>query len=158
MKTMSERNTAEDLEDTREFLLQETINQLFNVMRRVHRKIAPHKPFLSPPQARLAFIISRSGEEGISVKDLAERSCITPGAVTQFVDLLIEKGLVIRETDQNDRRIVRLKVTPAAESRLKKLRKDFFSSASQMFDVLSDDELKQLIDLLGKVGPSKNDV
>jgi DNA-binding MarR family transcriptional regulator len=152
METLSEENTAGELKGTREFLLQETINQLFDVMRKVHKEIAPHKPFLSPPQARLAFLISRFGEEGISVKELAEKICITPGAVTQFVDLLIAKGLVTRETDPNDRRIVRLKVTPASASHLEKLRKVYFSSASHMFDVLSDDELKQLIALLDKIG------
>ena len=153
MNTMSEGNNAEEMKDTREYLLQKTIEQLFYVMRKVHKEVAPQKPVLSPPQARLAFIISGFGEEGVSAKDLAERSCVTPGAITQFVDQLIEKGLVKRETDPNDRRIVRLKVTPAAESRMNKLKKDFFSSASQMFDVLSDDELKQLIALLEKVGP-----
>ena len=153
MNTMSEGNTAKDLKDTREYLLQKTIEQLFYVMRKVHKEVAPHRPVLSPPLVRLAILISGFGEEGISAKDLAERSCVTPGAITQFVDQLIEKGLVKRETDPNDRRIVRLKVTPAAESRLYKLKKDFFSSTSQMFGVLSDDELKQLIALLKKVGP-----
>jgi DNA-binding MarR family transcriptional regulator len=157
MNTMFDGNTAEDLKDTREHLLQRAIEQLFTVMKKVHKEIAPHKHFISPPQARLAFIISSVKEEGISVKDLAERSCITPGAVTQFVDQLIAKGLVKREADPNDRRIVRLKVTPAAESRLHKLKKDFFTSASQTFDVLNDDELKHLIDLLAKVNLPKSD-
>jgi DNA-binding MarR family transcriptional regulator len=158
MNTMFEGNTTKDHKDTRERLLQQAIEQLFTMMRKVHKEIGPHKQFISPPQARLAFIISSFKEEGISVKDLAERSCITPGAVTQFVDQLIAKGLVKRETDPNDRRIVRLKVTPAAKSRLHKLKKDFYTSASQTFDVLNDDELKQLIDLLAKVNLQKSDV
>jgi DNA-binding MarR family transcriptional regulator len=155
---MFEQNIPEDLKDTREYLLQRTIEQLFAVMRRINRDISPHEPFLSPPQARLAFIISRFKEEGISVKDLAERISVTPGAITQFVDVLIAKDLVKRESDPNDRRIVRLKVTPAAESRLHKLRKDFFTSAARTFDVLQDDELKDLIDLLARVGSQKSDV
>lgn len=151
---MFETDRPEGAKDTREYLLQRVMEQIFSVMRTINRDIMPRNLFLSPPQARLAFIISRF-KEGISVKDLAEKNCITPGAVTQFVDVLIAKGLVSRETDPNDRRIVRLKTTPAAENRLRKLRKDLFTSASHAFDVLQDDELKQLMDLLEKVGQQR---
>lgn len=154
---MFEQKIPEDLKDTREYLLQRTIEQLFSVMRKINKDVSPHKPFLSPPQARLVFIISKYKEEGISVKELAERSAVTPGAITQFVDVLIAKDLVRREADPSDRRIVRLRVTPAAESRLRKLRKDFFTSAARTFDVLHDDELKQLIDLLARVGHQRSD-
>jgi DNA-binding MarR family transcriptional regulator len=154
---MFEQDRPEGAPDTREYLLQRIMEQLFSLMRTINRDIMPRQPFLSPPQARLAFLISRFKEDGISVKDLAEKNCITPGAVTQFVDVLISKGLVSREADPNDRRIVRLKTTPAAESRLSKLRKDFFASASHAFDVLEDDDLRQLIGLLEKLSQRKSD-
>jgi DNA-binding MarR family transcriptional regulator len=154
---MFDMDRQDSAPDTREYLLQRIIEQLFSLMRTINRDIMPRQPFLSPPQARLAFLISRYREEGISVKDLAEKNCNTPGAVTQFVDALIEKGLVSREADPNDRRIVRLKTTPAAESSLHKLKKEFFASASQAFDVLQDDELRQLIALLERVGQRKSD-
>jgi DNA-binding MarR family transcriptional regulator len=155
---MVEQDIQENQKDTREYLLQRTVEQLFSVMRKINRDVSPHKHFLSPPQARLVFIISRFKEEGISVKELAERSAVTPGAITQFVDVLIAKDLVKREADLNDRRIVRLKVTPAAESRLQKLKEEFFTSAARTFGVLQDDELKHLIDLLARVGSQKSDV
>jgi DNA-binding MarR family transcriptional regulator len=140
-------------QNTRDDLLQITVEHLLSVVRKMHKDILPQSLFLSPPQARLVSTIAKYKEEGISVKELAKKSTVTPGAITQFVDILITKGMVTREADPNDRRIVRLKITPAAESQLHNFQKDFLASAAQTFNVLSIGELKQLIDLLDKVNP-----
>jgi len=105
---------------------------------------------LSPPHVHLLFSIA-GNKEGISVKELAERTSVTPGAITQFVDGLVERGLVTREGDLNDRRIVRLKLTELAKSQFEKFREDYLTSASRVFDVLSNDEIKQLIALFDKI-------
>ncbi len=110
----------------------------------------PPEPILSPPQVHLLFIIGRR-KEGISVKDLAEISSVTPGAITQFIDPLVEKGLVAREGDPNDRRIVRLKLTEQARSHFEKFRKEHLESMFKIFEVLNDDEIKQLIALFTKI-------
>lgn len=154
---MVEQNSLENLKNTREDLLQQTIEQLFSVVRKMHRDVSPQEPLLSHPQARLVFTIAKYKDEGISVKELARMANMTPGAITQFVDVLITKDLVKREEDSNDRRIVRLKLTPTAKSQMEKFRKEFLASAARVFDVLSTDELKQLMDLLTKVSPQTCD-
>lgn len=124
---------------------------MMSMMRHVRHVIPPPgEPILSPPQVHLLFTINRS-KEGISVKELAERSNITPGAVTQFIDPLVELGLVVREGDLNDRRIVRLKLTEKARSHFEKFRKEHLESMFKVFEVLSDDEIKQLIALFTKM-------
>jgi DNA-binding MarR family transcriptional regulator len=147
-------NSPENLKNTREDLLQKTIEQLFRVVRHVHRGVSPNDPGLSHPQARLVFAIAKYKDEGVSVKDLARISNMTPGAITQFVDVLITKDLVKREEDPGDRRIVRLKLTPNAKDQMKKFQKEFLASASRAFSVLSTSELTQLIDILTKVSPA----
>ena len=148
---MIEKNTKE--KKIREELLQRTFEQLFSVMRQMHRDVSPKEPLLSHPQARLVFAIAKYKEEGISVKELARMSSMTAGAITQFADVLIAKGLVRREEDSDDRRVVRLTLTPAAKRKMEKFRKEFLASAVKVFDVLSTGELKQLTELLAKVGP-----
>ena len=148
---MIEKNTME--KKIREELLQRTFEQLFSVVRQMHRDVSPKEPLLSHPQARLVFVIAKCKDEGISVKELARAANMTAGAITQFADVLITKGLVRREEDPNDRRMVRLKITPAAKSQMEKFRKEFLASAVRVFDVLSTAELKQLTDILTKVGP-----
>jgi DNA-binding MarR family transcriptional regulator len=138
------------MDKTREDLMQTLIQRMMSIMRHVHHSSIPSEPPLSPPQVHLLFSIA-SKQEGISVKELAERTSVTPGAITQFVDGLVEMGLVMREGDPNDRRIVRLKLTELAKSQFEHFRKDYLTSASRVFDVLSNDEIKQLISLFDKI-------
>lgn len=141
------------MDKTREDLMQTLIQRMMSIMRHLHHDSIPSEPPLSPPQVHLLFSIA-SKQEGISVKELAERTSVTPGAITQFVDGLVEMGLVMREGDLNDRRIVRLKLTELAKSQFEHFRKDYLTSASRVFDVLSNDEIKQLITLFDKINTS----
>ena len=154
---MFEQNTTENLNNTRDDLLQKAVEQLFSMVRHIHREFTPPNPMLSHPQARLVFTIAKSKDKGISVKELARTASMTPGAITQFVDALIAKDLVRREADLNDRRMVRLKLTSTAKSQMQTFRKDFLASAASVFDVLSTEELTQLIDILSKVSPQRCD-
>ncbi len=90
----------------------------------------------------------------MSVKELAEFTGVTPGAITQFVDALVEKGLVSREGDPLDRRVVRLKVTDLAKNQFEKFRQEHLASFSKVFDVLTDEEIKNLIGSMEKIESS----
>jgi DNA-binding MarR family transcriptional regulator len=138
------------MDENREELLQQLIMGMTSVMRHIGRGLAPHEPSLSPPQVRLLFVIG-SREEGFQVTELADKIGITPGAVTQFVDALVEKDLVSREGDPSDRRIVRLKLTQTAKAHYENLRKEYLASMTRAFGVLSDAELRELIRIFGKV-------
>ena len=139
------------MDKNREDLLQTLTQRMMSVMRHVRHPGPPPEPALSPPQVHLLFIIGGSREKGISVKDLAERSSVTPGAIAQFVDGLVERGLVAREGDPDDRRIVRLKLTELAKSQFEKFRKEHLASMFKIFEALNNDEIKQLIKLFTKM-------
>lgn len=135
---------------TREDLLQTLIDRMNSVMRLVRHQSIPSVPILSPPHAHVLFTISMK-EEGVSVKDLAEIIGVTPGAITQFVNTLVERDLVLREDDPNDRRLVRLKLTQTAKEQFKQLRKDYLASATRLFGVVSNEELQLLIDIFSRM-------
>ncbi len=50
--------------------------------------------------------------DGSSVKDIAERVQVDSPAITGFVDRLIREGLVERSVDQEDRRAMKIHLTP----------------------------------------------
>ena len=137
--------------EKREDLVQTLIQRMMSLMRHVRHPGPPPEPRLSPPQAHLLFEIASRKAEGISVKELAERSSVTPGAITQFVDGLVERGLVAREGDPTDRRVVRLKLTELAKDQFEKFRKEHLASMFKIFEALNDDEIKQLIVLFTKM-------
>jgi DNA-binding MarR family transcriptional regulator len=134
----------------REELLQTLVQRMMSIMRHVRHTGPPPVPLLSPPQAHLLFIIGHR-KEGISVKELAEISSVTSGAITQFIDALVERGLVGREGDPNDRRIVLLKLTEQARSQMEQVRKETFASMSKVFEALTDEDIEQLTALLIKI-------
>lgn len=105
---------------------------------------------LSKPHTMILFCIARH-KDGISVKQVAEFLGVTPGAVTQFVDVLVEKNLVKREEDAHDRRKQNLLLTSFAREHFSKFRKDYYASVSRLFEKLNDDELQQFVTLLEKV-------
>lgn len=143
------------MDKTREDLLQTLVQRMMSIMRHVRHVGPPVEPILSPPQMHIFFTIAHH-KEGVSVKELAEDANVTPGAITQFVDTLVEKGLVAREGDPNDRRIVRLKLTDKAKNQFEKFRTEHLASMCRVFDVLSDEEIEHLISLMTKIDTSHN--
>lgn len=89
--------------------------------------------------------------EGVSVSELSEKMSVTPGAITQFIDRLVDKGMVERFEDPKDRRIVRIRLTTKAKAKFQKIRGFYMEKTSEMFNNLSDDELKQLASILKKI-------
>ncbi len=139
------------MDKTREELLQQLMEQLFSVMKQIHPIIQSQGTLLTPPHARLLFTIANRKEDGISARELAESINVTPGAITQFADTLIERGLIRRDEDPDDRRIVRIRLTESGRNQFKELRREFLASATQALEVLSNEEIRQVIELLTKV-------
>jgi DNA-binding MarR family transcriptional regulator len=141
------------MNNSREDLLQTLVQRMMSVMRHVRHGGPPEEMMLHPAQLHLLFTIGHN-KDGISVKDLAEEASVTPGAITQFIDALVERGLVMREGDPVDRRVVRLKLTELAKSQFEKFRADHLASFCRVFEVLTDDEIKQLIAIMAKIDTS----
>ena len=103
-------------------------------------------------------IMMRLGQKphGISVKDLAAEMGITSGAVTQFIDKLVEKDLVERVEDPNDRRSIQILPSAKARQLRDNLKEQFHSRMAAIFDSLSNKDLEQFIALLSKIKIEQN--
>jgi len=66
-------------------------------------------------KAQWVLLLKLSRHPGLSQKDLAELMEVEPITVGRLVDRLEARGLVTREADEQDRRIWRLRLAPAAE-------------------------------------------
>lgn len=139
------------MNDERKEMLQTLVEKMASVMRRVYTghgfRLSEFK--LGPPQVRILFFIAKQKQE-VAVKDLAEMLKVTPGAITQLVDPLVEMGLVRREEDLRDRRIARIKLTELTISKLEEFKRGYVESASMVFGTLNDKEIKELVILLDK--------
>jgi DNA-binding MarR family transcriptional regulator len=101
------------------------------------------------PQLALLEVLRNEGAQKMT--DLAEKLCVTVGAVTLLGDRLIKSGLVERERLQSDRRVVLLSITQGGLD----LVEQFWQVRNQVLQKylgrLTDDEVQQLCVLYKKM-------
>jgi DNA-binding MarR family transcriptional regulator len=77
---------------------------------------------LSLTQLKLLHVlVEREGEDEVSVKELAEAMAISLPSASRTVDALLQRGLVERREDTDDRRMKRVSATPAARALIDKV-------------------------------------
>jgi DNA-binding MarR family transcriptional regulator len=142
----------EDIEISRDKILQTLITSLTHVIRGIHSKSG--FPFgnltLNFQQIMMLFFITEK-KEGVIVKDLAKFLQVTPGAITQLVDTLIKYKLVERKTVISDRRSTKIILSPLAQKKSKKFKKDYLISSGQAFKNLNTKELQEFSKLIKKI-------
>ncbi|MGZ4031650.1 MAG: MarR family winged helix-turn-helix transcriptional regulator [Tumebacillaceae bacterium] len=104
---------------------------------------------ITGPQLTLLEMLRNYGSQKMT--DLAERLCVTVGAVTLLGDRLIKAGYVERERSQSDRRVVQLTITQSGLE----LVEQFFQVRNEVLEKylgrLNEDELEQLGHLFRKM-------
>lgn len=95
-------------------------------------------------EGRLAvmFRLYRAGD--CPLGDLANELDSTPRNITGLVDHLERDGLVERVPDQQDRRSLRARLTPAGKERIESIWKEGFEHQQSVTEGLSKDDLAQL--------------
>jgi DNA-binding MarR family transcriptional regulator len=82
---------------------------------------------------------------GPLVSDLARVLGVTAGTASILIDRLVERGLVDRRQDPDDRRRHRCSLTSAGERLLAQLYEVFQNQSRALFSVLSEDELRAVL-------------
>ena len=90
---------------------------------------------------------SNSGE-GLSCGEIAERMITRDPDITRLLDRLEKSGLVSRCREEKDRRVVRVRITPAGEKLLAELDPLIRDAHRKQLGHLGEEKLKQLIALL----------
>jgi len=93
-------------------------------------------------QLKSLFFIDSQGSTNF--RDLAAALGVTPPNITGIVDRLVAKGLVSREENPKDRRMMLLKTTDKGNTLLTRLRETRISQSSELLNQLSLEELKAL--------------
>ncbi len=119
----------------------ETVPFVWNQVKANLRSLASENFDISVEQ----FHILRHIRRGIdSVSELAEVKQISRPAISQAVDVLVDKGLISRQQDPDDRRHVNLHLTPSGDDLLNRI---FIANRAWMngkMDALSAEDLAQI--------------
>jgi DNA-binding MarR family transcriptional regulator len=96
-------------------------------------------------KAQWVLLIKLAQNPGLSQKDLAQMMAVEPITVGRLVDRLESHGLVERVPDEQDRRVWRLQLLPAAEPVLAELaerRREIVTMIGQGIDDATHDRLQ----------------
>ena len=115
---------------------------------------------LTPSQ--FDIIATLGNTDGMSFKELGERTLITKGTLTGVVDRLEAKGLVVRVTLQQDRRSTIVRLTDKGHEEFTRVfvpqvafgKQSFVDYDAQDFDALEKELTKLHLHLIGR--PPKN--
>ncbi|MFI1918401.1 MarR family winged helix-turn-helix transcriptional regulator [Nocardia sp. NPDC020380] len=126
----------------------ELFTLLFSSMGRLRRQVARlagrsfDEPGLSGAQSEFLRLIGR--RPGISVKEAAAELGSAANSVSTLVTELVKTGLVLREPDPQDRRTMRLSLTPDAQRIADETRRQRIALVAGAFDQLTDAERADL--------------
>lgn len=98
------------------------------------------------PQLRILFRVRMHPD--IDLRTLADGLAISPSAASQQVDKLVDRGLMCRAEDPQDRRRLRLKLTPQAEESIGEYAHTATEYTSAILSRLSAKDLKEFNRLL----------
>ncbi|MBO0960604.1 MarR family transcriptional regulator [Neobacillus sp. MM2021_6] len=108
----------------------------------------------NPSEFRVLATIQRFANDKNSemkVSEISQLLEVTPPTITQIVNILEKDSLVERTVDPDDRRAVKITLTPAGMEATKNARKAFGETFLGLIDYLGEEESVQLAELLTKV-------
>ncbi|RMF75675.1 MAG: MarR family transcriptional regulator [Alphaproteobacteria bacterium] len=86
--------------------------------------------------------------EGLRMGELSRYLLVSNGNVTGIVQRLEEEGLIAREQAPNDRRAIRVRLTPKGKSRFAEWAREHEGWLDSLFAELSTEEMAELMDHL----------
>ena len=107
------------------------------------------KPFgVTPTQYNVLRILRGAGGSGLCRNEVSERLVAQVPDVTRLLDRMEEAGLILRERDTIDRRLVTTRITAAGLRLLREMEVPVAEMHDRQLGHLSRSQLKTLIELL----------
>jgi len=125
-------------------VLEETIKFQFR-----HEKGSEWKYNLTKPQMLTLSALTRKAS--CTMTELAEMTRIASSALTGIIDRLIEKDLVIRQRNGEDRRVVRIMLSQEGRAVIEDIRNHGKQHLVQILSKIDKEDRENLIMLLEKV-------
>lgn len=89
--------------------------------------------------------------DGLNISQLAEKTGVSCASITGVVERMRKAGLVTREEEASDRRVMIVQITQAGDELLEKVLPDHYSRVAQLMSGLSERERNSLQKLLKQV-------
>ena len=117
-----------------------------HLQRKLRLTLKPHG--ITDTQYNVLRILRGAGAQPLPCSDIGERLISQVPDITRLLDRMERNGLIRRDRDLKDRRIVLSRITPAGLAKLKELTGILDRCVETMLEHLSRKELFQMISLL----------
>ncbi len=101
--------------------------------------------------SQLDILVCLDRTKGLPLSEVADRLLVTGGNVTGIIDRLESAGLVTRQRDSKDRRVVWARLTEKGYSMYKQLLPRYIETMNSINAYLTPEERKELMRLLKKL-------
>lgn len=95
--------------------------------------------------------LASKGEKEVFQRDLEKEFTITRSTASKIVNLMVQKGLIIRESVPHDARLKRLVLTPYSWELAKEMRDDRDSMEAMLTEGLTDEQLRVFFECVDKM-------
>lgn len=127
-------------------ILSESMDRLHRAEKAMRRAINPK----DEPIFLLLHFSELASDGGVPISALKDTLGVSAAAATQFIKRLESFGYVTRETDQEDRRIVKITLTPQGRQKAKETKALFEKVLRDLINDLGIKDTQALIDLLDR--------
>ncbi|ASA26533.1 hypothetical protein B9T62_29875 [Paenibacillus donghaensis] len=115
-----------------------------------HHSVEGHKP----SELTLLICIAKRNapdKEGLKVSEISRFLDLTPPTITQLINSLEAKGMVERQADPSDRRVVRIKLTEQGKVVTRQAKHHMDTTLNRLVEYLGEEESNMLAELLLRV-------
>lgn len=118
---------------------------------RMHRTLDAELGKLGFTAAQWPILRAVAKDKTPIAAELCRKLNYDTGSMTRMLNRLEEKGVIVREPSNEDRRVVRLRMTPAGRRVYPKLRDTVVKLLNQMLGDIPADEVRHALALLGRM-------
>jgi len=104
---------------------------------------------LSMTQAEVVSYLTERHET--TMGELSDHISVSLSAMTGVVDRLVQKGLVSRDRDETDRRVVRVSLTPAGDQLAAEVGQAKKAHAIAVLGALDESDRERLLEIMAKL-------
>jgi|WetSurMetagenome_2_1015567.scaffolds.fasta_scaffold120878_2 DNA-binding MarR family transcriptional regulator len=125
------------------FLSVSMLRSLFNHVHGHPENISKCREFNLPPSNYFLLVMLKN-KKTATMSEICNLLCISKSNLTAIIDSMIEKKLVKREYDKNDRRIIRIELTEKGGEIMEKAKIFVKQELKKEFEKLSETDMNNL--------------
>lgn len=144
--------------DPKSFSSQNSLGYLLKVSHSLMHDYAD-EVFTDHDVSFIQWIVLMKLQEGIAVtaSDLCRKMFHDNGAITRMLDQLEDRGYLVRQRSQEDRRVVQLTLTEAGHEKVNELTPQVVEKLNEVLQPFSPSEFAEFIRLLEKLKTTLQD-